>query len=211
VAGRAGQPDRVVHVTQAVAGPSGSETPFPTATRTPTPTPTPMGPSDTASLASLVLPSPAGYLRTRDAALPLATLAKQFMEPTQVTTDLTSDGYMQGIEIEYGTSTRAVDVQLWRFTADTGAVDFGNEYQLSNQPGTVISAVAPAPGTPGAHLFTFAKPDSKGYGVVVGVVVRGRIVIRIRSAQADGVRTVGALPAELAQQYARLPVGSSVA
>jgi hypothetical protein len=160
-----------------------------------------------ADLAAQVLPPPLGYTTVTDASAPTGGINATKFDALIGAGAATTLGYRDGIGETYQETATGYSLQLdlFRFTADTGAADFAT----TAEKGVVgdaspAPAVSPLTGVPKAIAVTPTGKDANGHATYGVIAVKGTVVAVIDLA-ADLDSTHAAAVAALArQQYARL-------
>jgi hypothetical protein len=160
-------------------------------------------------LATLTLTALHGYLPTLDARLTATTLSQQFLNPSLIVNELSTDGFTDGYRRVYRHElpSRFVDAELWRFSSPQGAQDFFDAYYLAEETSRNVRSISNPISVPGSIVVVLSKPDPNGYTVIYGVVQSGTIIAHIRYDELWPGAHQDVLIAALKAQLARLPAG----
>jgi hypothetical protein len=178
-------------------------------------TATPSGPASSttsgatasADLTAEALPPPPGYTVVTDASAPTGGISATQFNALIGANAATTLGYRDGIGASYQQTATGYSLQLdlFRFTADTGAADFATTAEKG-----VVGDASPAPsvgplsGVPQSVAVTPTGKDANGHATYGVIAVKGTVVLVIDlSADLDSAR-VADVAALARQQYARL-------
>lgn len=167
------------------------------------------GPSVPASadLAAALLPPPVGYTSAPNASAPTGAITAAAFDALIGAGAAAKLGYRDGFGETYQQTGTGYSLQLdlFRFTADTGAADFATTAEKG-----VVGDALPAPsvsalaGVPQAIAVNPTGPDANGHATYGVIAVKGTVVTVIDlAADLDGAHAA-AVAALAREQYARL-------
>jgi hypothetical protein len=138
----------------------------------------------------LAAPPPGWKLDGKDIALTVKLLAKSFKQESVVEAQLSTDGFLRGLDRQYFQESprKVATLELWHFASPNGAAAFYERFVGSNDSGSKSTDYKTSFAMAGGgHGFIGGAKDD--YGFFYGVAVRrvGDIVVHVRYASLSAV------------------------